>query len=133
MCVCVCTWVPVSVHIHVPICACICVCLYLWEEVYENYSFLFLLQPYAWAAREFLRKMLVGKDIHFVVDYKVPNSGREYGSVWLSDGRNVTDVLLSEGLVEVRQAGARPSEYDCSTIQLKSAVNTCTCVKYTVY
>ena len=77
--------------------------------------------------------MLVGKEIHFVVDYKVPSSGREYGSIWLSDGRNVTDVLLSEGLVEVRQAGARPTEYDCSNMHLKSTINTCTCEKYAVY
>lgn len=69
------------------------------------------MQPYAWNAREFLRKLLVGKEVKFVVDYKAPNSGREYGFVWVaSDGQNVTDMLLNEGLVEVRQAGARPSE-----------------------
>ena len=70
-----------------------------------------LMQPYAWNAREYLRKLLVGKEVKFVVEYKVPNSGREYGSVWVaSDGQNVTDKLLNEGLVEVRQVGARPSE-----------------------
>ena len=37
-------------------------------------------QPFAWEAREFLRKQLVGKEVMFAVDYKVPSSGREYGS-----------------------------------------------------
>ena len=43
---------------------------------------------------------------------QVPSSGREYGSVWLKiDGQpqNVTDTLISEGMVEVRQTG-RTSE-----------------------
>lgn len=68
--------------------------------------------PFAWEAREFLRKLLIGKDIMFSVEYKVQTSGREYGSVWLSvsgEPQNVTDMLVSEGLVEVRQTG-RPSE-----------------------
>ena len=53
--------------------------------------------------------MLVGKEIKFVVEHKAPS--REYGTIWTpSDGRNLADVMLSEGLVEVRQAGARPSE-----------------------
>ena len=70
-----------------------------------------LLQPYAWEAREFLRKLLVGKEVKFVVEYKPATGSREYGCVWISsDGRNVTDLMLSEGLVEVRQAGVRPSE-----------------------
>ena len=53
--------------------------------------------------------MLVGKEVRFVVEHKAPS--REYGSIWLgADGDNVTDIMLNEGLVEVRQAGARPSE-----------------------
>ena len=48
----------------------------------------------------------------FVFSKQVPSSGREYGSVWLKvDGQpqNVSDTLISEGMVEVRQAG-RASE-----------------------
>lgn len=53
--------------------------------------------------------MLVGKEVKFTVEHKTPN--REYGTVWVaSSGVNVTDVMLSEGLVEVRQAGAKASE-----------------------
>ena len=53
--------------------------------------------------------MLVGKEVKFTVEHKATN--REYGTIWIAaDGSNVTDVMLNEGLVEVRQAGARPSE-----------------------
>ena len=55
--------------------------------------------------------MLVGKEVKFVVEHTNKSSNRDYGSVWVAtDGRNVTDLLLNKGLVEVRQAGARPSE-----------------------
>ena len=46
-----------------------------------------------------------------MVDHANKASNREYGSIWLAaDGCNVTDLLLNEGLLEVRQAGVRPSE-----------------------
>ena len=49
----------------------------------------------------------------YVVEYKVPTSGREYGSVWISakgELQNVTDMLISDGLVEVRQVGGKQTE-----------------------
>ncbi|CAI7990390.1 Staphylococcal nuclease domain-containing protein 1 [Geodia barretti] len=65
--------------------------------------------PFSWEAREFLRKLLVGKEVKFVVEHKATN--REYGTIWVAaNGCNVADQLLNEGLVEVRQAGARPSD-----------------------
>lgn len=77
-------------------------------------------EPFAWEAREFLRKMLVGKEIKFVVEHKAPS--REYGTIWTaSDGRNLADVMLSEGLVEVRQAGARPSDELNRLLMVESA------------
>jgi staphylococcal nuclease domain-containing protein 1 len=42
-------------------------------------------EPYAWETREFLRKKLVGRSVHFIVDVKVP-SGREYGAIYLVEG-----------------------------------------------
>lgn len=44
-------------------------------------------QPYAWEAREFLRKKLIGREVVFTVEYKVPGTGREYGCVYLGKGR----------------------------------------------
>lgn len=43
-------------------------------------------EPYAWEAREFLRKKLVGKEVVFTVEYKVPSTGREYGFLYLGKG-----------------------------------------------
>lgn len=70
-------------------------------------------EPYAWEAREFLRKKIVGKEVVFTVEYKVPSSGREYGFLYLgkdaSSGENVIEALVTEGLVTVRQEGVRGS------------------------
>ena len=74
--------------------------------------FWFWLQPYAWEAREFLRKKLTGKEIQFYVEYKVPGSGKEYGCVYtkgpLGGLISVTEELVAEGLVEVRRGGMKP-------------------------
>lgn len=51
-------------------------------EVYVNVS---VLQPWAFQAREFLRKKLIGKEVCFTVEIKT-NSGREYGMVYLGRG-----------------------------------------------
>jgi staphylococcal nuclease domain-containing protein 1 len=73
-------------------------------------------EPWAWDAREFLRKKLVGKDIQFNVEYKVPGSGREYGTIFLGKdtetGENITESIISEGLASVR----RESKSDLSRL-----------------
>lgn len=66
-------------------------------------------EPYAWEAREFLRKKLVGKEVIFTAE-KPPNSAtREYGQVWTgkdpTKDENVTEALLAEGLAKVRESG----------------------------
>lgn len=80
-----------------------------------------------------MRQKLVGKEILFVVDYKVPATGREYGIIYLgkgmqsffifsrmkslmvfdldTSGENVAESLVAEGLVDVRQVTSnRPAE-----------------------
>lgn len=42
-------------------------------------------EPYAWEAREFLRKKLIGQDVTFVMEKSI-NSTRAYGTVWLGKG-----------------------------------------------
>jgi len=73
-------------------------------------------EPWAWEAREFLRKKLVGREVVFTVEYKVPSSGREYGVLWLGrdteTGENITEAILAEGLVSVR----RESKADTSRL-----------------
>ncbi|KRY53537.1 Nuclease domain-containing protein [Trichinella britovi] len=70
-------------------------------------------EPYAWEAREALRKLVVGHELLFTVDYKVPTSGREYGSVFVTiDGKrqNVAETLVSQGWLEVRQSGVKSND-----------------------
>jgi staphylococcal nuclease domain-containing protein 1 len=67
-------------------------------------------EPYAWEAREFLRKKLVGEEVWFTCE-KSPNTTREYGCIYLgkdvATGEKVTESLVSEGLVSVRREGVR--------------------------
>jgi len=60
-------------------------------------------QPFAWEAREFLRKKLVGKEVMFQVEYTIPNTGREFGTVFVG-GESVTLALLRAGLARVRES-----------------------------
>lgn len=66
-------------------------------------------EPFAWEAREFMRKKLVGKEVWFAVDYKVPLTGREYGMVLVgkdpSTAENVTEAIVAAGLASVRKEG----------------------------
>ncbi|CAL9094210.1 unnamed protein product [Musa textilis] len=66
-------------------------------------------EPFAWESREFLRKLGVGKDVTFKVDYTVPTIGREFGSVFLGD-KNVAFLVVSEGWAKVREQGQQKGE-----------------------
>ena len=71
-----------------------------------------ILQPFAWQSREYLRRLLIGKEVKFAVEYKVPVSGREYGTVWTKvngEEKSVNELVVSEGWADVRQGG-RASE-----------------------
>jgi staphylococcal nuclease domain-containing protein 1 len=79
-------------------------------------------EPFAWESREFLRKLLIGKEIQFVVDHKTP-AGREYGVIWINKGGdkvNVIEMIVNEGLVEVRQSNVKPSEELTKLVQLEN-------------
>lgn len=65
-------------------------------------------EPFAWEAREYLRKKLVGKEVIFTSE-KPPNSvNREYGTVWTgrdyTKEENVTEGLLAQGFVKIRES-----------------------------
>lgn len=69
-------------------------------------------EAFAWEAREFLRKKLIGKKVLFTVDITVENK-REYGTIYLpkdSGLENVTESLVSEGLVDVKREGIKSNE-----------------------
>jgi staphylococcal nuclease domain-containing protein 1 len=59
-------------------------------------------EPFAWESREYLRKLCIGKDVTFRVDYTVPSIGREFGSVFLGD-KNVALMVVADGWAKVRE------------------------------
>ncbi|GIY94809.1 staphylococcal nuclease domain-containing protein 1 [Caerostris extrusa] len=83
---------------------------------------------YAWEAREFLRKKLIGKRVCFTYEKNKgqtspsdKKSTREYGIVYNgadTSAENVTETLVSEGLVSVRSA-ARNNEYVQKLMELE--------------
>jgi staphylococcal nuclease domain-containing protein 1 len=74
-------------------------------------------EPYAWEAREFLRKMLVGKSI---LGHVVHTANREYGVLLLGTNpetaEDVATKLVVEGLAKVRE--------NCQDQKLKDAQET---------
>ena len=57
-------------------------------------------QPFAWAAREFLRKSVIGKRVTFRVESATP-TGREMGAANLEDGTSIAALLVSNGWAKV--------------------------------
>lgn len=85
-------------------------------------------EPCAWEAREFVRKRLIGKEVMFTIEYKTPAATREYGCVFLpkdaaGDAKeNITELLVSEGLVELRRSGLRADDENAQRLfQLEEA------------
>ncbi|XP_074643880.1 staphylococcal nuclease domain-containing protein 1-like [Tubulanus polymorphus] len=83
-------------------------------------------EPFAWEAREFLRKKLIGKEITFIEEYSPPSAGRKYGFVFVGRDptvdENITESIVAEGLVEVRRAGIRATdEKQQRLVQLEDA------------
>eukprot|EP00667_Euglena_gracilis_P011054 EG_transcript_11280 len=79
-------------------------------------------EPYAWEAREFVRKMLIGKMVKFELQYS--RGSTECGKVTLQDGTNVAQALLAEGLGEVRrgqQKGEGLEQLEAAQDQAKAA------------
>ncbi|CAI2177546.1 18398_t:CDS:10 [Funneliformis geosporum] len=68
-------------------------------------------EPFAFEAREYLRPILVGKEVIFRVEYTIPNSGREYGTVFL-DSENVAHMVVKEGWAKLREDGRKNKEDD---------------------
>jgi len=70
-------------------------------------------EPYAWEAREFLRRTCVGREVVFRVDYAVASIGREFGTVYVKQEaggqENVSFGVVQNGLAKVRQGGGDQS------------------------
>jgi len=64
-------------------------------------------QPYAWAAREFLRQQALGKRVTFIVEPPAggappPPGNRGFGVVYLEDGTSLAALLAGAGWAKVR-------------------------------
>ncbi|KAE9604221.1 putative micrococcal nuclease [Lupinus albus] len=66
-------------------------------------------EPYAWESREFLRKLCIGKEVTFKVDYNVPSINRDFGTVFVGD-KNVALLVVSQGWAKVREQGQQKGE-----------------------
>jgi len=75
-------------------------------------------EPFAWAAREFLRTRYVGK----MVDFRIESewNGREFGSVFC-DGNSLASELVAAGLVRVKDKGQGPDFEDLQALQAEAA------------
>ncbi|CAO3674812.1 unnamed protein product [Rhizopus microsporus] len=66
-------------------------------------------EPFGFESREFLRKLLVGKEVSFVPEYTTTTQ-REYGSIYLANGENVQELGVKAGWLKVREGGKTTSE-----------------------
>ncbi|OLY83073.1 hypothetical protein AYI68_g2795 [Smittium mucronatum] len=53
-------------------------------------------EPYSVEAREYLRKLVIGKRVTFQVKYTT-NSGREYGRLFTPENKDVAELLVANG------------------------------------
>ncbi|KAE9587364.1 hypothetical protein Lal_00004854 [Lupinus albus] len=66
-------------------------------------------EAFAWESREFLRKLTIGKEVTFKVDYNVPAINRDFGTVFVGD-KNVALLVVSHGWAKVREQGQQKGE-----------------------
>ena len=67
-------------------------------------------EQWAFESRDALRKMVVGKHIQFSVLYSIPNTKREYGIVFLNDGRKLPEAMVEEGWLKLREDAGRKED-----------------------
>jgi staphylococcal nuclease domain-containing protein 1 len=54
---------------------------------------------------------LIGKEVLFRVDYSIPTTGREYGTVLVgNENINATQMVVKEGWAKVREDGRKNKE-----------------------
>ncbi|TPX39996.1 hypothetical protein SeMB42_g01617 [Synchytrium endobioticum] len=79
-------------------------------------------EPYSFAAREFLRKLLIGKEVSFRVEYTTTTNARDFGIVSLPqaiDGEtNVSRIMVKEGYAKVKTDSKRPPSDDLTALLL---------------
>ncbi|RUS16817.1 hypothetical protein BC937DRAFT_90763 [Endogone sp. FLAS-F59071] len=71
-------------------------------------------EPFAFAARDYLRKLLVGKEVSFQPEYTV--STREYGTVYINS-ESVTQLGVKEGWLKVRDTRRDASDETVADVE----------------
>lgn len=76
-------------------------------------------EPYAWEAREFLRKLLIGKEVQYREDYKLSGNNVTAGTVFLSDDdkESINLKLVKAGLSEINRKKQLPDTDELRILQ----------------
>ncbi|KAL2918318.1 hypothetical protein HK105_202245 [Polyrhizophydium stewartii] len=83
-------------------------------------------EPFAFEAREFLRRLLVGKEVQFKVEYTTTSNNRSFGSLQIRTPvlgeTNVSKLLVKEGWAKVRmpEGKRQPSEDQLELSELET-------------
>jgi len=64
----------------------------------------------AFESRDALRRLVVGKNIQFRVLYSIPNTNREYGIVYMSDGTRLPEEMIEKGWLKLREDAGRKED-----------------------
>lgn len=75
-------------------------------------------EQFAYESRDALRQMVVGKLVQFRVLYTIPNTKREYGIVYLQDGRMLPEEMVKEGWLKLREDAGRKEDSEQALQQL---------------
>jgi len=71
-------------------------------------------EPFALQSRDYLRKLLVGKEVSYEIDYTTTTNRRDFGSISIPkviEGEtNITRIMVKKGLLKVRKNDRNNSE-----------------------
>lgn len=68
-------------------------------------------EQFAFESRDFLRRLLVGKVVHFRVLYKIPTgANREYGIISLPNKTQLPELAVAEGWLKIRDDAGRKDD-----------------------
>ncbi|OAA62410.1 transcription factor [Niveomyces insectorum RCEF 264] len=80
-------------------------------------------EPFAFQSREYLRSLVVGKQVQCTILYTVPSSNRDYGTVLVKDGPKLPDALVEAGWVKVREDAGKKEDNEDSVQRIESMRN----------
>lgn len=59
-------------------------------------------EPFAYKSREFLRKLVIGKEVEYNIEYKVEQIGRTFGAIYVNE-ESIVKKVVCNGWAEVRE------------------------------